>query len=217
MYSVRVREFVKVSITEDLDPGRRSKMPRRGTSRDNFFPMYLDAKSYLAVLKLATDQEIGAIFACRLALNKGLYELGYIDEELYKAIFDKFSVRLEDRAGLEAAPLRGRKTKRVTERVTEETIDVEAPSTSTSAKTKPQTPTLTAEKDRGPSMELAALYIKKLLATVGAMDPEQRESAITFANKNPLAPGSRELLEKIGAINSQIDRNRSKTKLQSPT
>jgi len=56
--------------------------------------VFLPPELYIGVVKLQADKELGKPYAVLLALNEGLYSLGYISKEAYEVYSKKYSEKL---------------------------------------------------------------------------------------------------------------------------
>jgi len=58
--------------------------------------LYLPSSLYLALVRLQAEKGLGRSFAGLLALTEGLYRLGYLEEEEYIRLCERYSTPLEN-------------------------------------------------------------------------------------------------------------------------
>lgn len=58
------------------------------------FLIYLPPELYLGIIKLQADKQLGRVYPVLLAINEGLYQMGYISKEVYEFYLRKYSEKL---------------------------------------------------------------------------------------------------------------------------
>jgi len=71
---------------------------REGRFKDHGVLLYLSKDLYRGWLKLQVDKDLGRTYAGLLLFTEGLYQLGYINKEVYEQHQKKYSQPLEEPA-----------------------------------------------------------------------------------------------------------------------